>query len=191
MTVETAPTSSSRIQLQRPQRADARRNFDALLEAGSAAFAEHGPDASLEDVARRAGVGIGTLYRNFPTREHFLEALYVEEIAALVRVGDESAALEPGEAFRSWIDRFIQYSKTKKALVDGLNKESDTLKQCRITMYAAGEPVLKRAQAAGEIRADTNIMDVVYMVSGIAGVAFTDDEQRERVLTLALDGLRP
>lgn len=187
MPAEIAPS----IAVQRPQRADARRNFDALLEAGRAAFAEHGSDASLEDVARRAGVGIGTLYRNFPTREAFLEALYVEEIAALVRVGDESAALDPGEAFRSWINRFVQYTKTKKALVEGLNKESDTLKQCRVVMYAAGEPVLKRAQAAGEIRGDANIMDVVYMVSGIAGVAFTDDEQRERVLTLALDGLRP
>jgi len=185
--VETAPT----ITLQRPQRADARRNFEALLDAGRAAFAENGPDASLEDVARRAGVGIGTLYRNFPTREDFLEALYVEEIAALVRVGDESTALEPGLAFRSWVNRFIEYSKTKKALIDGLNKESATMKQCRVVMYAAGEPVLKRAQAAGAIRADVAIEDVLFMVSGIAGVAFTNDAQRERVLQLALDGLRP
>ena len=109
MSVDIAPS----ITLQRPQRADARRNFDALLESGRAAFAENGSEASLEDVARRAGVGIGTLYRNFPTREAFLEALYVEEIAALVRVSDESAALEPGAAFRAWIDRFLEYAKNK------------------------------------------------------------------------------
>jgi len=186
VSVDIAPT----ITLQRPQRADARRNFDALLEAGRAAFAENGSEASLEDVARRAGVGIGTLYRNFPTREAFLEALYVEEIAALVRVSDESASLEPGEAFRAWIDRFLEYAKNKKALIEGLNRESDTLRQCRVVMYAAGEPVLKRAQAAGAIRSDADIQDVLFMVSGIAGVAFTDDAQRERVLQLALDGLK-
>jgi len=187
VSVEIAPS----ITVQRPQRADARRNFDALLAAGRAAFAENGSDASLEDVARRAGVGIGTLYRNFPTRESFLEALYIEEIAALVRVSDESTALEPGEAFRAWIDRFLEYAKNKKALIEGLNKESDTLKQCRVVMYAAGEPVLKRAQAARAIRADADIQDVLFMVSGIAGVAFTDDAQRARVLQLALDGLKP
>jgi len=187
VSVDIAPS----ITLQRPQRADARRNFDALLESGRAAFAENGSEASLEDVARRAGVGIGTLYRNFPTREAFLEALYVEEIAALVRVSDESAALEPGAAFRAWIDRFLEYAKNKKALIEGLNRESDTLKQCRVVMYAAGEPVLKRAQAAGAIRADVDIQDVLFMVSGIAGVAFTDDAQRARVLQLALDGLKP
>ena len=193
MTVETAASRAelTTIALERPQRADARRNFDALLEAGRAAFAENGSETSLEDVARRAGVGIGTLYRNFPTREAFLEALYVEEIAGLVRVSDESLALEPGDAFRAWINRFVEYAKNKRALLDGLNKESDTFKKCRVIMYGAGEPVLKRAQAAGEIRADADITDVLFMVSGIAGVSFTDDAQRERVLQLALDGLRP
>lgn len=192
MTVETAASPAApSISVPRPQRADARRNFDALLEAGRAAFAENGAGASLEDVARRAGVGIGTLYRNFPTREAFLEALYVEEIAGLVRVSDESAALDPGEAFRAWINRFVEYANNKKALLDGLNKESEMFKQCRVVMYAAGEPVLERAQRAGEIRSDTGIQDVLFMVSGIAGVNFTDDAQRERVLQLALDGLRP
>jgi AcrR family transcriptional regulator len=187
MTVEIAPS----ITVPRPQRADARRNFDALLEAGRAAFAENGAEASLEDIARRAGVGIGTLYRNFPTRESLIEALYLEEVAGLVRVGAESATLEPGEAFRAWIDRFVEYANNKHALIAGLNKDSDMFKQCRVVMYGAGEPVLQRAQAAGAIRSDTDITDVLFMVSGIAGVNFADDAQRERVLSLALAGLRP
>jgi AcrR family transcriptional regulator len=196
MAVETAhaapsiPATLPDVSVKRPHRADARRNFDALLAAGRLVFAENGSDASLEDVARRAGVGIGTLYRNFPTRDLFIEALYLEEIAALARVGAESSALEPGDAFRAWINRFVEYANNKHALIDGLNRESELFKQCRIVLYGAGEPVLQRAQAAGEIRADTNISDVLLMVSGIAGVKYADESQRDRVLDLALDGLR-
>ena len=186
MPVEIAPS----ITVQRPQRADARRNFDALLEAGRTAFAENGSDTSLEDIARRAGVGIGTLYRNFPTRESLVEALYLEEIAELVRVGEASTSLEPWTALTAWLDRFVQYATTKRALIEGLNKDSDMFAQCRVVMYAAGEPVLQRAQAAGEVRKDVEISDVVHLVSGVAGVNFADATQRERVLKLAIDGLR-
>jgi AcrR family transcriptional regulator len=186
VSVEIAPS----LTVQRPQRADARRNFDALLKAGRAAFAENGSTASLEDIARRAGVGIGTLYRNFPTRESLVEALYLDEIAELVRVGEASASLEPWTALTAWLDRFVQYVTTKRALIEGLNKDSDMFAQCRVVMYAAGEPVLQRAQAAGEVRTDVDISDVVHLVSGIAGVNFTDAVQRERVLRLAIDGLK-
>ncbi|MFC5500898.1 TetR/AcrR family transcriptional regulator [Lysinimonas soli] len=182
----TVPTGT----VQRPHRADARRNFDALLTAGRAAFAENGAEASLEDIARRAGVGIGTLYRNFPTRDALIETLYLDEIAALVRVGAESTTLEPWQALTSWLRRFVEYANTKKALIEGLNKESEVLKQCRVVLYGAGEPVLRRAQAAGAARSDTDITDVVHMVSGIAGVTYADDAQRERVLLMAIDGLR-
>lgn len=186
MPVEIAPS----ITVQRPQRADARRNFDALLEAGRAAFAENGSSTSLEDIARRAGVGIGTLYRNFPTRESLVEALYLDEIAQLVSVGEASASLEPWAALTAWLDRFVQYATTKRALIEGLNKDSDMFAQCRSVMYAAGEPVLQRAQAAGAARRDIEISDVVHLVSGVAGVNFVDPAQRERVLKLAVDGLR-
>jgi AcrR family transcriptional regulator len=184
--VEIAPS----LTVQRPQRADARRNFDALLEAGRAAFAENGSSASLEDIARRAGVGIGTLYRNFPTREALLEALYLDEIASLVRVGEASTSLEPWAALTAWLDRFVEYATTKRALIEGLNKDSDMFRQCRQVIYGAGEPVLQRAQAAGAVRPDVEISDVVHLVSGVAGVNFTDVAQRERVLKLAIDGLR-
>ncbi|GAA1440363.1 TetR/AcrR family transcriptional regulator [Leifsonia poae] len=175
----------------RPQRADARRNFDALLAAARDGFAANGTSASLEEIARQAGVGIGTLYRNFPTRDALVEAVYVDEVESVVRAASEAASLEPWDAFDTWLHRFITYVGTKKALVDGLNKDSPVLLTCRTSLYSAGEPLLKRAQAAGVVREDTEIGDVVRMISGIASVAFDDDAQRDRVIDLAVDGLRP
>lgn len=174
----------------RPQRADARRNFDALLLAARDAFAEKGPGASLEDVARRADVGIGTLYRNFPTRDDLIETVYVAEVERLIESSATGAHLEPWPAFLAWVDAFLVYVGTKRALVEGLNRESTVFQNCRVGLYASIGPVLLRAQAAGEIRADVTMEDVVRLLSGIAGVAFTDDDQRDRVLGVALDGLR-
>ena len=176
--------------VRRPQRADARRNFDALLGAARDAFAEDGIGASLEDIARRAGVGIGTLYRNFPTRDALIEAVYVDEVESLIRVGRESAALEPWDAVVAWLHRFVEYIGTKRALIDGINRESIVLDNCRHAMYSAGEPLLVRAQRAHVIRPDVTIEDVVRMVAGIAAVAYPDPAQRERVLGIAIDGLR-
>src|SRR3954468_7432731 len=95
----SAPPPLLAITTRRPHRADARRNFDALLVAARDAFAEHGTDASLEDIARHAGVGIGTLYRNFPTRQNLLEAVSVGEIQELCQAARDVADLEPWEAF--------------------------------------------------------------------------------------------
>jgi AcrR family transcriptional regulator len=176
--------------VRRPQRADAQRNFDALLASAREVFAAHGSGASLEDIARRAGVGIGTLYRNFPTRESLLETVYVDEVNQLVRVADESRDLEPFDALTAWLRQFVEYIGTKHALIDGLNRESTLFKDCRAVMYGAGEPVLERAQAAGEARSDVKIGDVIHLIVGIAGVAFPDDAARDRVLGVAIDGLR-
>lgn len=179
------------VEVVRPQRADARRNFDALLAAAREAFAADGSGASLEDIARRAGVGIGTLYRNFPTRDTLIEAVYVDEVASLVRVAEESVNLEPTEAFEVWLRRFVEYVGTKRALIDGINRDTDLFQSCRAAMYGSGGPVLERAQAAGAIRADVAIGDVVVLLAGIAGVNFGDAAQRDRVLRLAVDGLSP
>jgi len=176
--------------IQRPQRSDARRNFDALLAAARDAFAEHGTEASLEDIARRAGVGIGTLYRNFPTRTALIEAVYVAEVEKLVAAGAEAAKLEPWTGLTTWFDRFVDYVGTKKVLLESLNKESSVLVSCRGAMYGAGTPLLERAQEAGLVRADVSIQDAVRLMSGIAGIAFDDTAQRERIIALALDGLR-
>ena len=185
-TTPGAPTPS----VARPQRADARRNFDALIAAARETFAADGTSASLEEIARRAGVGIGTLYRNFPTRDALVEAVYIDEVDAVVRAASDAASREPWDAVETWLRRFVTYIGTKKALLDGLNKDSPVLATCRTSLYSAGDPLLDRAKQAGVMRDDAQIGDVVRMVSGIAGVAFDDDEQRDRVLAMAIDGLR-
>ncbi len=177
--------------VRRPRRADARRNFDALLRAAREAFAEHGTDASLEDIARSAGVGIGTLYRNFPTRQHLFEAVYVGEVEELCRSAEEAAELPPWESLTAWLRRFVGYSATKRAIYEALSRDSEIVATCRTSIFAAGEPLLARAQQAGEVREDLSFDDLLRLVSGITAARVTDDEQRERILTIALDGTRP
>jgi AcrR family transcriptional regulator len=174
----------------RPHRKDAARNFDALLTAAREAFAEHGAEASLEDIARRAGVGIGTLYRNFPTRRDLFESVYADEVNALCRAAVEVADREPWEALTAWLRRFAGYMVTKRAVREALNDESDIFMACRESMYAAGGPLLERAQQAGVARSDMDFGDLLRMVAGITATAFDDDAQRDRVLAIALDGVR-
>ncbi|MEU9242356.1 TetR/AcrR family transcriptional regulator [Streptomyces shenzhenensis] len=174
----------------RPHRKDAARNYDALITAAREAFAERGADVSLEDVARRAGVGIGTLYRNFPTRRDLFESVYADEVNALCRASVDLAELEPWQALTSWLDRFTGYMVTKRAVREALNDESEIFQACRDSMYAAGGPLLERAQKAGAVRTDMEIGDLLRMVSGITATAFDDDAQRDRVLGIALDGVR-
>lgn len=175
----------------RPQRADARRNYDALLAAAREAFAEKGTDASLEEIARRAGVGIGTLYRNFPTRQDLFEAVYVEEIDQLSQTAAAAAELPPWSALRTWLERFVEYTATKRAIIDALNRDSEIVRSCRETIYVAGEPLLLRAQQAGEIRPDATFDDVIRLISGLTSATYVDEAQRARVLSFALDGIRP
>jgi AcrR family transcriptional regulator len=176
--------------VRRPQRADARRNFEALLAAARDAFAENGTDASLEDIARRAGVGIGTLYRNFPTRDDLFKSVYVEEIDQLSLVAAQVADAPPWEALATWLRRFVGYAATKRAIYEALNRESEMFRTCREKMYAAGGPLFRRAQEAGEVRADASFDDVLRMVSGLVSAGYVDDAQRDRVLSYALDGIR-
>ncbi|MGW3142250.1 TetR/AcrR family transcriptional regulator [Streptomyces sp. NPDC001139] len=174
----------------RPHRKDAARNYDALLAAAREAFAAHGAEASLEDIARRAGVGIGTLYRNFPTRRDLFESVYADEVNELVRVAREVGELEPWEALTAWLRRFTGYMVTKRAVREALNDESEIFQACRDSMYAAGGPLFERAQEAGEARKDMDFTDLLRMVAGITATAFDDDAQRDRVLAIALDGVR-
>lgn len=174
--------------VQRPHRADARRNFDALLEAARDVFGEEGTRGSLEEIARRAGVGIGTLYRHFPTRQDLFDAVYIEEVAQLCQTADEAAALEPWDALVTWLRRFIGYVATKRAILEVLNRDSEMFRDARGAMYAAGEPLLARAQATGEARADLSFGDLLQLLIGVAGA--TDDAQRERLFAVALDGIR-
>ncbi|MFD4527728.1 TetR/AcrR family transcriptional regulator [Streptomyces sp. NPDC058470] len=189
MTAQPFPVSEI-VAARRPHRKDAARNYDALLAAAREAFAKNGAEASLEDIARRAGVGIGTLYRNFPTRRHLFESVYAAEVNDLCRVAQDVAALEPWEALASWLRRFVDYTVTKRAIREALNNESEIFLACRDSMYAAGGPLFERAQQAGQARTDIAFDDVLRMVAGITSTNFLDDAQRDRVLSVALDGVR-
>jgi AcrR family transcriptional regulator len=189
---QTEPVQLSK----RPKRADALRNYEKLVAAGREAFTEADRSASLEDVARRAGVGIGTLYRHFPTRTDLVQAIYVDEVEALSRSADElSDDLDPWEALTAWLGRFVGYVATKKALADELFAVTDPERQavfagCRTMLYEAGEPLLRRAQDAGVVRPDVTIEEVVRLVAGIAKIPADDPADVQRVLAVALDGLR-
>jgi AcrR family transcriptional regulator len=184
----TAPFAG--IAVMRPHRADARRNFDALLAAARDAFNRDGIDVPLEDIARQAQVGIGTLYRNFPTRSDLVEAVYVSEIEDLLQAARDALELRPWDGLETWLRRFSGYVATKLAVVQGLNKDSATFRTCRTAMYDAANPLFERAQAAGEVRKDTNLDDVMRLVSGVTASHYDSDEQRARVLTLALEAIR-
>jgi AcrR family transcriptional regulator len=186
---DQAPTVLS-VEVRRPQRADARRNFDALLAAAREVFAEQGADASLEEIARRAGVGIGTLYRNFPSRQELFDAVYVGEVEELCGAARGLSELPPWEAFSAWVDRFARFVATKMAIKQGLDKDSTTMRDCRGVMVEASEPLFRRAQKAGAIRADAEFDDVLRMLSGITAATYVSDDQRDHVLRMALDGIR-
>jgi AcrR family transcriptional regulator len=191
--MSTADTQPSEL-LSRPKRADARRNYDQLIAAAREAFTEDDRSASLEDIARRAGVGIGTLYRHFPTRADLIEAVYVDEVEALARSAENVAGDPPWDALITWLQGFVGYIATKQALADELfaiaDHNAEVFSNCRAALSAAGEPLVERAQAAGEVRADANIEDVIRMVAAIAKMPAAEPGEIERVLNVALDGLR-
>lgn len=171
----------------------ARRRAAQLRRAArrrAEAFAERGTDASLEDIARRAGVGIGTLYRNFPTRQDLFDSVYLDEIDELCDAARQAADLPPWEALAAWLRRFVDYAATKRAIYEALNRDSEMMRSSRVAMYEAGQPLFDRAREAGVIRGDVTFDDVLRMVSGITGAGFVDEDQRERVLGMALDGVQ-
>lgn len=178
----------------RPKRADARRNYDKVVAAAREAFAERGDATSLEEIARRAEVGIGTLYRNFPNRQALLEAVYVDEVESLCRSTAEFDRLPPWDAFSAWVHRLVGYLATKQALahelLEYLDRDAPLFKTCRGALLAAGQPLLDRAQHAHVVRADTNLWDIIQMVGAVAKVPGAEPEQIEHLLTITLDGLR-
>jgi AcrR family transcriptional regulator len=190
----SATEAPSQIQLARPKRADALRNYEKVLAAAREAFAEGGESTALEEIARRAGVGIGTLYRHFPNRQALLEALYVNEVEEVCRSATERDRSDPWEALNGWFERLIAYLATKRALahelLNYLDQDAALFQDCRASLFAAGEPLLKRAQEAGVVRPDVEFSDVMHMVIGIAKIPTSDPGQVDHILRIALDGLR-
>jgi len=181
------------IEFQRPKRADARANHEKLVAAARELFADKGTSAPLEEVAERADVGIGTLYRHFPTRQALLEAVYVDEVEAMARAAADLAELPPWDALSQWLHQYVGFAATKRALNEALmetDPDSTVLLTCRTALTGAGTALVERAQKAGAVRRDTTFTDVVRMVGAIAMVPTEDPEQKQRLLELALDGLR-
>jgi AcrR family transcriptional regulator len=178
----------------KPRRADAQRNYDKVVSAAREAFAEGGASTSLEEIARRAGVGIGTLYRHFPTRQALLEAVYVGEVEDLGRSAAEFESLPPWDGFVAFLHRFVGYMATKQALaselLDYVDRSAPVFGHCRGLLFSAGEPFLERAQAAQVVRPDTDLSEVIQLVGGIAKIPAADPAQREHLLDIAIDGLR-
>ena len=182
----------------RPLRADARRNRDRVLEAARAAFGAEGSDASLDEIARRAGVGAGTVYRHFATKEALFEAVVFDRVGELV---EEARALsddpDPGRAFLSFIERLAREGALKRDLVEALAYDG-------IHLQLGGEPILRaltdvlaellhRAQRAGAVRSDIRVDDVVALLTGAAYAichSRADLEQTRRLLAIMNDGLR-
>jgi AcrR family transcriptional regulator len=185
--------SATGVATDRPLRADARRNYEKLLAAAREALAQDS-SVTLEEIARRAQVGIGTLYRHFPSRPALLESVYLEEVEELCRTARELTGLPPWEALVTWLHRYVPYVATKRALAEQLSaslvRDSTVLRGCREAVFAACETLLTRAQQAGVAREDASFDDVLRLVSGITMMTFPQEGQMERVLDMALDGLR-
>jgi AcrR family transcriptional regulator len=191
----TTADASVQALTSRPKRADARRNYEKVLAAARDAFAEGGESTALEEIARRAAVGIGTLYRHFPNRQALVEALYLDEVEEVCRAAAELEDVgDPWEALSSWFQRFIRYMATKRALaselLNYLEPDAALFTSCRAALFSAGEPLLTRAQDAGVVRADVSIGDVIQMVIGIAKIPTSEPGQAEHLVRVALDGLR-
>ncbi|WP_405652564.1 TetR/AcrR family transcriptional regulator [Streptomyces sp. NBC_00019] len=179
-------------------RADARRNRERLLEAAARAFSETGTDASLEAIAKDAGVGIGTLYRHFPTREALLEAAYRNELARVCdSVTELLAQLPPDQAMRRWMDLFIDYLATKQGMADALKAviasgDEDPFAESLDRISTAISTLLHAGAEVGVLRSDVDPLDVGFSLGGV--LLITSDkglrDRAGRMLDLLLDGLR-
>lgn len=179
----------------RPMRADARRNYERIVTAAQQAFAEQGPDAPLEEIARRAGVGIGTLYRHFPSREELIETVYRSSIETLSGRAHELLESRPAiEAFEQWLREQVQWVMANRSLATtlkaGMDHGSPTFTLCRTLITDAADALLRAAQDSGEIRSDIEPRDLVRFGHGIGVACETTPEAAERLLAVTLDGLR-
>jgi AcrR family transcriptional regulator len=181
-----------------PKRADARRNYERLLVAAAAAFAEHGADdVSLEEIARRAGVGIGTLYRHFPARQALLEAVYKDQVDGLDALASKLLVAEsPGAALGEWMRAFVAFARTKRslssALVATIGKNSELMSACSMILRGRTEELLSRAQEAGEARPEVQYTDIFRLTHGLIMATEaqpSDPEQPDRLLALVIDSV--
>lgn len=175
------------------RRADAERNREKILCIARVAFAESGAPVSMAEISRRAGVGFGTLYRNFPSRRDLLEALYVDEVDAVCAAAGTVGEDSPGATFTAWLRRFAEFFADKHAigmeLLEQTNSGNPVFDGSRTRVLAAGRPLLAAAQRSREVREDLTleqVLDLVIAVNAIGG----DHDYLEPILRAALDGIR-
>jgi AcrR family transcriptional regulator len=194
---EATSASSGTVTDQPALRSDARRNREKLLAAAAETFAASGVNASLEEIARQAGVGVGTLYRHFPSREALVAATYRHEVEQLCEsVGDLQASLAPDAALRAWMDGFVHYTAAKRGMGEALQavmaSDSALYADAYAKLVAALDALLATASAAGTIRSDARGDDVLRALAAIWMIrdSANREQQAGRVLNLLMDGLR-
>ena len=193
----SSTTTTKHAAPSRSLRSDAQRNRNALIEVATAAFTESGVDVALEEIARRAQVGIGTLYRHFPTREALVMAVYRKQVDDLERAAQElPRAHDPAEALRLWMRGFVEYGAVKRGLVvllrTMMETDSDLFDQTRATLYTSAQDLMKAAADAGEIRPDFAAGDVIRALGGICMATDRPDAGATALalVDLVFDGLR-
>jgi AcrR family transcriptional regulator len=180
----------------RSMRADARRNYDNLVVAARKVFADQGGGASMEAIAKQAGVGVGTLYRHFPKRIDIVEAVYRDDVEVLVGSAERGLTdLEPWAALEAWLRAYVDYGRSKRTFLNELHeafeKNPDLKPASRDRIWDACERVLHRAQEAGEARSDIDGADLMQLVSPMCMNGTLTPDQGDRLLAMVLDGLRP
>jgi AcrR family transcriptional regulator len=180
----------------RPMRADARRNYERLVVAAREVFAHSGGDASMEAIAKHAGVGIGTLYRHFPTRIDIVEAVYRTDVDELVDAAERLVAgSDPWAAVVGWLQAFVRYAQTKRTLLSELHEAFEKNPQLksvsRERIEGALRTVLDPARRAGVVRSDIDESDLMQLLSSVCMSATVTAAQSERLLVMIQDGLRP
>ncbi|MFJ9711091.1 TetR/AcrR family transcriptional regulator [Streptomyces sp. NPDC101234] len=183
------------VRPRRPLRADAQRNEDRLLEVAAAAFAREGAGASVKDIARAAGVGVGTLYRRFPSKELLIEAVYRQEVQRLCEVAPHLTATQPPvDALRSWMERFIDFMAAKQGMADALavvlTDESERL-HTRALLADAISHLLAAAQTESKARPGVDARDVLMALGGISLMAGSEGQRdlAGRLIDLLLHGI--
>jgi len=183
---------------ERKPRADALRNRERILEEAKTAFTHAGSDVSLDDVARHAGVGVGTVYRHFPTREALLESVYRAEVGKLAEEARRlTESLPPLDALRSWMMLFIDYIATKKIIAPALNSivggSTKLFESSGAQIKDAIQSLVTRAVDSGDIRADLVPLDLLRALVGVSNVASAPDWQQsaKRLVDILLLGSRP
>jgi AcrR family transcriptional regulator len=176
------------------RRTDAERNRDKIITAARSAFADAEAEVSMAEISRRAGVGMATLYRNFPGRRELLEALYSEEVDAICQAAETPAGQTPGASFVSWLRQLFIFFASKRHIASELLKHTDGSATVfgggRARVIAAGQPLLAAAQRAQEIRSELAVEQILDLIHGIATID-GDASYLQPILQTAFDGLRP